>query len=242
MSYVERHYVKICVCICICETHAFSQAQEYQHTQCRDLYFRYLTAVDARNQRNNLRHRKQDNKMPNLIVCSPCSSVEVRPQVQQLGNCKEVRNKKMDRECERFLLLSCCFEVSVFEKLEWTAQAEWCKILAMSSAFQIVLLCKYDGWSVMNAASIQLHSQLQCFQSDKRAWKENAWINILCVIFRIFYVWFKDFLSVFSSQKLSQQLKQGENLFSKKLFVRQHITCNMQTSPYMTFVCKLRCI
>lgn len=127
------------------------------------------------------------------ILCFCCSSVEVRPQVQQLGNCKEVRNKKMDRECERFLLLSCCFEVSVFEKSEWTAQAEWCKNLAMSSAFHIAMMSKYDGWSVMNAVCIQLHSQVQCFQSDKKTLKDNAWINILCLIFSIFYIWFKDF-------------------------------------------------
>lgn len=73
---------------------------------------------------NNLRDRVQDNELPNLVLSFPCSSVEFRPQVQQLGNCKEVRNKKMDRECERFLLLSCYFEVSLFEKSEWTAQAD----------------------------------------------------------------------------------------------------------------------
>lgn len=140
------------------------------------LHLRYFADVDKRYETKQSKKQSKVMRCQTCqILCFPCSSVEVRPQVQQLGNCKEVRNKKMDRECERFLLLlSCCFEVSVFEKSEWTAQAEWCKNLAMSSAFHIALMSKYDGWSVMNAVCIQLHSQVQCFQSDKRALKENA--------------------------------------------------------------------
>lgn len=61
-----------------------------------------------------------------LFACSSLSlsSVRARPQVQQLGKCKEENNRKMDREYERFLILSCCFEVCPFEKSEWTAHAD----------------------------------------------------------------------------------------------------------------------
>lgn len=113
------------------------------------------------------------NELSNFILCYPLSSVGVRPQVQQLEKRKEKRNRKMDREYERFLIVLCCFEVFLFEKSEWTAHEDWCKNLAMSSAFQIALLSKYDGRSV-NAVCIQLHNQDQCFQSDKRAFKQNA--------------------------------------------------------------------
>lgn len=71
-----------------------------------------------------LKNREQTNELPNFILCFPRSSVGVRPQVQQLGKCKEERNRKMDREYERFLILSCCFEVFLFEKSEWTAHAD----------------------------------------------------------------------------------------------------------------------
>lgn len=140
-----KEFTRMCVYVYVSGAWAFSQAISIKLSKSKiHSCFRHLAENELMSYRAV------------LFACSSLSlsSVRARPQVQQLGKCKEENNRKMDREYERFLILSCCFEVCPFEKSEWTAHADWCKNLAMSLAFQIALLSKYDERSVTKAVYI----------------------------------------------------------------------------------------
>lgn len=68
---------------------------------------------------------------------------------------KKQNNREMEGVQKRLLVLSCCFEVCLFEKPEWTAHGGWCKNLATSLALLIDSLSKYYEQSVTTAVLIQ---------------------------------------------------------------------------------------
>ena len=121
------------------------------------------------------------------------------PQVQRLGKCNEDRNRKMEQEYERFLVLSCCFSSTSLWKVCMDSQGSLMQVLGNvfgssdSAAEQI--------WrAISHESCAHPASQLDIFSLVKELLKQ---INIKCALCSIWLSVIRDVKSQAGTRRAS---------------------------------------